>query len=462
MLTELNLTNFKAWQSIDRMRLAPITGLFGTNSSGKSSILQFLLMLKQTVDSADRQQVLFLGEEKSEKSMVILGTFDDAIFKGAADKALSFSLSWEVEDDLKIENPEDPKGSPVLSGKQIAFSSHVRRDDSGAPVVDQMAYDFANNRFVMRQMKHLRKGALARYELAVEGGTFALNRIQGRPPEGFAPPIKCYGFPDSVRAAYKNAGVLSELEYGFEKQMQRIFYLGPLREYPFRDYRWSGAEPIDMGRRGEKFVPALLSAAQRKVRIGRGRGTTLEHRVAQWLKQLGLIHDFSVKEVNKANNLYEVRVRRSKHSASVLLPDVGFGVSQVLPVIVLCYYVPKGSTILLEQPEIHLHPMIQRGLADIFVDVATKRRVQVIFESHSEHLLRRLQRRVAERAIDDNQAALYFCDSQNGSSILKSLELDLYGNIRNWPSGFFGDEMEDILATAKAARERRASGGAAK
>ena len=76
MLTELSLTNFKAWKRIEKMRLSPITGLFGTNSSGKSSILQFLLMLKQTAESADKQQVLYFGEEKSEKSFVVLGAFE--------------------------------------------------------------------------------------------------------------------------------------------------------------------------------------------------------------------------------------------------------------------------------------------------------------------------------------------------------------------------------------------------
>ena len=78
MLTSLSLGNFKSWQSIREMRLAPITGLFGTNSSGKTSILQALLMLKQTVESSDRSQVLNLGDERS---LVSLGTFDELIHR---------------------------------------------------------------------------------------------------------------------------------------------------------------------------------------------------------------------------------------------------------------------------------------------------------------------------------------------------------------------------------------------
>ncbi|MBL0871617.1 MAG: DUF3696 domain-containing protein [Phycisphaerales bacterium] len=461
MLTSLSLSNFKAWKHIEKMRLAPITALFGTNSSGKSSILQYLLMLKQTADSPDRQQVLFLGEEKSEKSLVVFGTFDDLLYKAADKKSVGMSLSWSMSGSLEISNPEEPKGDPVLSGNAITYAADIARDSAGAPSVARMAYSFAEHQFVMQPASDAKKGTVGKFDLQVEGSGFTLDRIQGRPRVGFAPPIKCYGFPDDVRAAFKNAGVLSELEFAFEQQMQRTYYLGPLRAHPQRDYRWSGEKPQDMGRRGDKFVDAMLSAERKKVKVGKGKGAkSLEATVAYWLKVLGLIYDFKVSEVSKSNNLYEVRVQRSKDSAHVLLPDVGFGVSQVLPVIVLCYYVPEGSTILLEQPEIHLHPMVQRGLADVFIDVAKKRKVQIIVESHSEHMLRRLQRRVAEEKLSKDEAALYFCTAKNGASELSDLKLNLFGDIENWPLDFFGNEMEDIVEMAKAARSRRQKGGA--
>jgi predicted ATPase len=123
--------------------------------------------------------------------------------------------------------------------------------------------------------------------------------------------------------------------------------------------------------------------------------------------------------------------------------------------ITLCYYAPEGSTILLEQPEIHLHPRVQVGLADVLVDAMKTRGIQIILESHSEHLLRRLQRRVAEEKIEPDQAALYFCLMEKGESRLMSLDLDLYGNIRNWPKDFFGDEFGEIAAMSQAALERK-------
>ncbi len=87
MITSLHIRNFKSWADTGEMRLAPITGLFGANSSGKTSILQFLLLLKQTVDSKDRQRVLHLGDERS---LISLGSFHDILHRHQIERALDF------------------------------------------------------------------------------------------------------------------------------------------------------------------------------------------------------------------------------------------------------------------------------------------------------------------------------------------------------------------------------------
>jgi predicted ATPase len=139
----------------------------------------------------------------------------------------------------------------------------------------------------------------------------------------------------------------------------------------------------------------------------------------------------------------------------VLITDVGFGVSQILPVIVLCFYAPEGSTIVLEQPEIHLHPSVQAGLADVLIDATRRRNVQLVIESHSEHFLRRLQRRVAEESLTADEVALYFCTNEHSGSKIDALPVDLFGNITNWPHDFFGDLMGELVSTQRAQRSRR-------
>jgi len=170
-----------------------------------------------------------------------------------------------------------------------------------------------------------------------------------------------------------------------------------------------------------------------------------------------LIHSFSLQPIAENRKDYEFRIKKSRSSSEVLITDVGFGVSQLLPVLVLCYYAPEHSTIILEQPEIHLHPSVQAGLADVFIDVVNERNVQIILESHSEHLLRRLQRRIAEERISADKTALYFCSIEDGTSAIERLDVDEYGNIKNWPQGFFGDEMGELTAMTKAAMKRRSA-----
>jgi predicted ATPase len=119
---------------------------------------------------------------------------------------------------------------------------------------------------------------------------------------------------------------------------------------------------------------------------------------------------------------------------------------------------PEDSTLLLEQPEIHLHPFAQAALADVLIDAVKNRNIQIIVESHSEHILRRIQRRTAREVLSSEDTALYFCSFESGASAIKELEVDSYGNIKNWPKHFFGDEMGELADMTVAAMERQKAG----
>jgi predicted ATPase len=115
----------------------------------------------------------------------------------------------------------------------------------------------------------------------------------------------------------------------------------------------------------------------------------------------------------------------------------------------------------MEQPEIHLHPSVQASLADLLLSAVSSReegeyrRVQFIVESHSEHLLRRLLRRVAEEKADPDDIALYFCYGGPQGSRIQRLEVDEFGDVLNWPEDLFGDELEDVAEQAKVGMQRR-------
>ena len=448
MITELRAQNFKSWQDTGPLQFAPLTGLFGANSSGKTSILQVLLMLMQTVESPDRNRVLHFGDDRS---LVDFGTFHDLLYTHKTDLTLQLDVSW------KLSKPLPFSRTSLLPINDLTFHTEIH-EKNDRPLAECFRYTTDKNEFVgMKRSDKNKKSGRNQYEL-IHGG-FQATRNPGR-PWSLPPPVKCYGFPDEVSGYYQNLGFLSDFVLAFENLCSDITYLGPLREYPRRSYIWSGERPQDVGLSGEEAIPALLAAraegltSPRLVNVKRSH-KPIEHRILEWLQKMELIDSFSLEPIAENRKDYEFRVKKSPNSSEVLITDVGFGVSQLLPVLVLCYYVPENSTIILEQPEIHLHPKVQSDLADVLIDVMKNRNVQIILESHSEHLLLRLMRRMAEEDISADQTALYFCQIHDGTSEIERLNMDGYGNISNWPQDFFGDSTGELVEKTKAEMQRR-------
>lgn len=453
MLSRLKLQSFKSWADTGNVALKPITGFFGANSSGKTSLLQALLLLKQTADSSDRGLALHFGDKKA---LVDLGDFRSVIHQHADEAELRIDLDW-VQDQPLIVNDPKGRGEQVIQDTRLGFSTHVKSENRAGGkslqlTVPSFEYRIGDIAFGMQRKGDSRKN----YELFNSATEFQFVRSQGR-AWPLPAPVKCYGFPDQVRAYYQNAGFLSDFELAFEEQLRRIYYLGPLRAYPERRYTWAGGQPSDMGLAGEQAVHAILSSRDRGDTLSPGykrKRVTLEQYVADWLKRLGLIAEFRVEAVGEGSQIFQVKVKKLTGGPESLITDVGFGVSQILPVVVLCFYVPEGSTVILEQPEIHLHPAVQANLADVLIDAHRTRNVQIIVESHSEHLLRRLQRRIAEQKLSKDDVALYFCEAGLKGSTLTPLDLDLFGNITNWPAEFFGDQFAELAATQEARLNR--------
>ncbi len=445
MFTELSLRNFKGWSDTGTVRLAPITVFFGTNSSGKTSLLQSILLLKQTAESSDRRRVLHAGDDRS---LVDLGTPEDLMHRHAMDGVLHIELAWTVP---PTDKPVSFGGAPL---SDLSFSVDARLTPEGQPFIEGFKYGSGSLEIGVKRKKD------DEYELVATG--IALKRRPGR-AWPLPPPLRFYGFPDEAVNYHKDLDWLPDLAFALEQQLRRVQYVGPLREYPKRSYLWAGDQPETVGTRGELAVPALLAARMnhRKIGYGEGRGTRyweFEELIADWLKRMGVIHDFRVVQLGKNRKDYEVRVKRTSASTEVLVTDVGFGVSQLLPVLVQCYYAPEGSTVIFEQPEIHLHPKVAADLADVFVDASNACGLQFIVESHSEHFLQRLQRRIAEKTTDETRVALYACDVVEGASRISDLEIDEFGNIHKWPKDFFGDPVGDAAARTKAALARKKQG----
>jgi len=415
-------------------------------------------MLRQTAESPDRQRVFHTGDKKT---AVDVGRYPDMAHRHADGALISFEIEWSLPTERKL---IDVLSGTEFSGSSIRFTAEAglqggRQD----PVVRRMSYRLGDPSSVGLEVgMEQQEGANGKYELT--HGKYKPVRNPGK-PWPLPPPTRFYGFPDEVAAKYQNVSIVRDLTLELEKQLQRIYYLGPLREYPQRQYTWAGERPEHVGWRGERAIDAILAARERRISPGRKKHRQpFEVVVARWLKEMGLIESFEVKQIAAGRRDFEVLVKSTGATARANLTDVGFGVSQVLPVLVECFYAKHGSTIIMEQPEIHLHPSVQAALADLFVEAVHAwedghaRNIQLLIESHSEHFLRRLQRRIAEEAIDRDSVAIYVCRSTSSGSVIDPLDVDLYGNITNWPDSFFGDEVEDLRAMTEAAARRQSAG----
>ncbi len=456
MLKQLQIQNFKGWEDTGTIRMSDITLFFGANSSGKSSIGQFLMMLKQTVESSDRKAVFFPG---SNNSPVQLGSFQEMVYRRDFRKRISFKYSWDLPSPLKF---KDVLSGDSFTAKKIKFEATVGMEDEHSRLmyVEKLKYSLPikneNDLSVGMERTEGKK-----HQYRVDSEQYSLKRNPGRVWNPGAP-VQFYGFPDEVVAYYQNAEFVKQLNLENENLFKTIYYLGPLRSKTDRLYSWSGITPESVGYSGENTVSAILASRGRKISLGYKKATKpLEQLVAESLKRMGLIESFEVKPISKQRQEYEVKVRTKGSKDWVDLPDVGFGISQVLPVLVQCFYAPAGSIILMEQPEIHLHPNAQSALADVMINVINSREngadrnIQLIIETHSEHFLRRLQRRIAEDAVPQEKVSAYFANISKTPATLEPLQIDIFGNIRNWPENFFGDEMGDITEQAKAAMKKR-------
>jgi len=458
MLRQLRIQNFKIWKDTGNIRMAPLTLFFGANSSGKSSIGQFLMMLKQTVESPDRKAVFYPG---GKNSAVQLGSYEEMVFHRNPDNKISFEYQWGFQDAFQI---RDPITSQTYSGDVLSFAAVVGLGDRQkySLVVDRLRYQLmADGKQTLAVGLERKTGAKSEYRANAEQYTLVRKQMRAW---SLRDTVRFYGFPDEVVAYYQNAGFVQELNLLHEKLFQALFYLGPLRTKAERLYSWGGVNPESVGFSGENTVAAILSARNRKISLGYKRpAKPFEEIIALKLKEMGLIEEFKVNPISEQRQEYEVKVRTKGSKDWVDLPDVGFGVSQVLPVLVQCFYAPPGSIILMEQPEIHLHPSAQSALADVMIDVINSREngadrnMQLIIETHSEHFLRRLQRRIAEDVVPQEKVSAYFANINNTPAILEPLQIDIFGNILNWPENFFGDEMGDITEQAKAAMKKRMS-----
>ena len=243
---------------------------------------------------------------------------------------------------------------------------------------------------------------------------------------------------------------LEYIEYQFKKNVK---YLGPLRDEPKAIYPLEGyADSTDIGFKGENTAAVLelhkstsvsyipSSEFQNNNKDKLILQTTLQKAVSDWLVYLGVATSYRTTDKGKLG--HELTVSTDNTNNMQDLTHVGVGVSQVLPILVLSLLANSDSTLIFEQPELHLHPKVQTRLADFFISQNLLNK-QCIVETHSEYLINRLRYLVAISEGDSlaKDSILYFVEKEGAHSIYNEIRINKYGVIKDWPKGFF-DESE--------------------
>lgn len=242
---------------------------------------------------------------------------------------------------------------------------------------------------------------------------------------------------------------------------QAVRHVGPLRNWPERIYLSTGGKPTSVGERGQ-FTQDIF---WRDKKIGH---ESLIRDINVWLTKLKLGYELEVVPLG-VGEIYQIRLK--ENGLSVNLADVGFGISQVLPILTECINFsirdipPKISLkpryffyekeeeevnrlLISEQPEIHLNPRIQAELGDFFIQLGKKNRV-ILIETHSEHIITRIQRRVADGTLNSEDVIIYFISKHDNKSEVKEISISNVGQFSYWPEGFFQDDFEDAIEILK-------------
>lgn len=397
MLTNLVVHNFKSLAKLD-LPIYDLNILIGPNNSGKTSVFQTLAFLKQSINGLN-----FNGP------LVNLGSFDELIFKHDEKRELFISFSIKP----RRRNAE---------WSQLLCTLEIARDQEGVPILRT-----AN---VYDQHEQLIAAFDSRRQSTVE-------------IRGFIPFLRP-GVPSEHRVDINAAATLIQKEL-----LEYLYYISSSRGSVQRgeplDHRYSD-RPSDVGVKGEKTMQVLAH-----IRDNEQYAEVLS-KFNNWASHFGI--ENVIASLSRGPT-YELKGRNRMIDVQSNVIDTGFGLNQLIPVILQCFYAKKGSLVLIEQPEAHLHPKAQADITDMLIDVVNYGN-SVMVETHSEHILLRLQRRVAEKQISPERIGIHYFEQMPDGTQVRNISIDKSGNFSgNIPPGFFEEGFQEAYAHLKAMKTSR-------
>ena len=409
LIKSLSLKDFKCFEQVD-IDFGKITLLTGANSSGKSSLIYALLGIMQ---SKYFPQYFALNGE-----LINMGGFDDVLRKKAEEKKFQIDLSllsdWRVHNYkttwLRNNLNEQPELKELtidwFSLKEINDDKAIFEEIYSKKEFDKIKLDVSDkNRYAIIQKSE--DEFTVRHNVPVNVRDEILEREA------------CAYFMD-----------LSDEPYFFN-------YIGSFRLPPERTYyRKPKAGKVSVN--GEGYIDQIIEWEELD-----------KEKYNQLIKVITEIELFKSIESNKMKGgRFEMSIKVNENSELASLTDVGFGISQFLPIIVADLQLDDDSCLVVSQPEIHLHPKIQATLGDYFCKQVNNTDKQYIVETHSEYLINRMRLLIVKGELQPEDVALYFMENDGIKTTTHKIELTKDGQIRNAPQGFFDTYEMDVMDIA--------------
>lgn len=409
-IDKLIVANFKGIADRQEFEIRPITIFCGPNSSGKSSCIHALAAMAQTVKLSASQVPVVLDDEYAQ---VHLGRFKDVVHSQMISDAFTLGIGLQRATSLLAHSKDEFESEPTSLHIEIEFKARSAAQEiyisSACMRLGKAAYSFKKKSGSKTELTVERDGTRLPFT-AVSNGRLGL-RTQ----------IAFEAEKEPSKEALDAFLMTESVTQSLNKELRRTFYLGPFRQGPLRRYPTRGSQPTEVGASGEAAVPMLANEFSKS----KTKHPNLK-RISDWIGRLNLGRKVEVLPVAKTD-LFDVSVTL-EDGAKLSIPDLGYGVSQVLPVLVQCSFAPKGATLLFEQPELHLHEGAATQLASVFVDVVREKSVHILAETHSPHLFIELIRQVNAGHINAADVILYDVSRKNGKSEFRKVNIEMSGD----------------------------------
>lgn len=441
-LKNIKVENFKCFENLE-LEFGNITLLTGANSSGKTSAIYSILIALQSpdfpfylstngkyVNMGDYEDVAFLHSKSNEIRLTY--NFDEEqldtvwIFDKQNKLPLIKKVKYEREEYmLTLEFDYGLK-------KHKGFFKYLGSDSTSEPTSGELFYKLETTIYEAMYSDDEKKvsGLLKKAEKKIKRNKKDI-RFEFVKQEDFRDKIDEKG-SYMMYLAHRN---LQRLMERFDKH---ITYISSFRFHPQKLKFETSKADISIGKYGDNYEDQIVLWERNEA----PQFTELK-KICQ---KVGLLQDLKTKRTTGGN--YELKIKT--HAAGVFssITDVGFGISQFLPIVVADIQLGANSTLFISQPELHLHPSLQSNFGDYLVEQIKSQNKRYVIETHSEYLINKLRLCIVKSEVDENTIVPYFFEKNKDNVEKHTLRFCKTGEIKDAPDTFFTTYMSDVMAIA--------------